>query len=158
MSSSVRAVFDCNTLLQALASPKGPAGACFKLTTNGLVSLFVSSVVVNELRNVTSRPIVIRKLRLTTERVAEFLETINIIATSLDGFAEPFTFERDPKDAHYVNLAIAADARLIVSRDKDLLDLMTNSMPEGRELLRRYPDFRVLNPSAFLAIVEVQPE
>ena len=34
-----------------------------------------------------------------------------------------FTYDRDPKDEKYVNLAIAGNASFIVSRDKDLLDL-----------------------------------
>ena len=56
MTAVMRVVFDCNTLLQGLASPGGPAGRCVQLALDGKVSLFVSPAVVEELRDVASRP------------------------------------------------------------------------------------------------------
>ena len=39
----VRAVFDGNVLLQAMANPNGPAGACFSEVRTGMVSVdFIS--------------------------------------------------------------------------------------------------------------------
>jgi predicted nucleic acid-binding protein len=63
---------------------------------------------------------------------------------------------RDPDDSHYVNLALAADAKLIVSRDRDLLDLMDNSIPEGLDFQGRFPSLRILDPVAFLREFEEQ--
>jgi putative PIN family toxin of toxin-antitoxin system len=148
--TTTRVVFDCNTLLQALASPEGPAGQCVQLAIDGKVHLFLSPYVIEELRDVISRPKVITKLELITERVDEFIEAIQIASTILDGFARPFSYERDPDDAEYVNLAIAADAKLIVSRDKDLLDLMSASNPEAADFQRRFPSVRILSPVGFL--------
>ena len=68
----------------------------------------------------------------------------------MQGFPETFVYERDPDDAHYVNLALAADAKLIVSRDKDLLDLMDQAKPEGRDFHTRFPTVRILDPVSFL--------
>jgi len=53
-------------------------------------------------------------------------------------------------NAHYVNLALAADARLIVSRDNDLLDLMDSTKPGAIAFQKQYPSLRVLNPVVFL--------
>ena len=64
MNRSIRVVFDCNTYLQALSAPDGPAGRCVQLAIDGRVSLFLSSEVIEELREVTARPKVIKKLRL----------------------------------------------------------------------------------------------
>jgi len=130
----IRVVFDCNTLLQAFASPNGPAGKCVQLAINGDVSLFISSTVLDELRDVTSRPRLMAKLALVDKRVAEFVERLSIAATLLADFPEIFRYSRDPDDAHYVNLALAAGAKLVVSRDKDLLDLMTAVAPEALQL------------------------
>jgi predicted nucleic acid-binding protein len=69
---------------------------------------------------------------------------------------EQWTYDRDPDDAHYVNLALAVGARLIVSRDKDLLDLMKESSQPGTALRAQHLEFRVLTPPQFLAIVEAQ--
>ena len=56
-----------------------------------------------------------------------------------------FTLDRDPKDEIYVNLAIEAGASYLVSRDKDLLDLMND--PDFRS---RFPGLTILDPVAFL--------
>jgi predicted nucleic acid-binding protein len=103
-----------------------------------------------ELRDVSARSNFIEKLRLEPARVQEFLEAIEIAGTVLSGFPNVFIYERDPDDAHYVNLAIAANAKLIVSRDQDLLDLMDATKPDAFEFQSRFPSFRILNPVAFL--------
>lgn len=107
-----------------------------------------------ELREVASRPKVIAKLGLVPDRVQEFIEAIEIAATVLTGFPEAFAYERDPDDAHYVNLALAADAKWIVSRDKDLLDLTDPTKPESAEFHARFPLLRILSPTAFLRGIE----
>ncbi len=81
---------------------------------------------------------------------------IEIVATLLAGFPETFTYQRDPDDAHYVNLALAADAKLIVSRDNDLLDLMDATKPEAAEFQTRYPSLRILSPVGFLREVAAE--
>ena len=49
-----------------------------------------------------------------------------------------FAYPRDPKDEPYVNLAVAAAADYVVTRDKDLLDLMTGHTDEAKAF-RRFP-------------------
>jgi putative PIN family toxin of toxin-antitoxin system len=150
MSDGTRVVFDCNTFVQALGAPDGPAGRCVQLAFDGRIQLFISPAVIDELREVTRRPSVIAKLGLVSERVDDFIEAVEVAATLLDGFAETFRYERDPDDAHYVNLALAADAKLIVSRDKDLLELMDVSKPGARDFQLRFPTLRILDPVTFL--------
>jgi putative PIN family toxin of toxin-antitoxin system len=90
MTATTRVVFDCNTFVQALAAPEGPAGQCVQLAIEGKVSLFISPSVLGELREVTSRPKVIAKLHLVTERMEDFFEALEIAATLLAGFPEVF--------------------------------------------------------------------
>ncbi len=150
MTTSTRVVFDCNTFLQALASPNGPAGRCVQLAIDGKVELFLSPTVFEELHDVASRPKVIAKLQLSPDRTQEFIDVIEVTATILAGFPEPFVYERDPDDAHYVNLAVAANANLIVSRDKDLLDLMDSTKRQTADFQERFPQLRILDPVSFL--------
>lgn len=157
MTIPMRVVFDCNILLQALASPGGPAGRCIQLAFDGKVDLFVSSRELGEFGEVASRPSVVAKLGLIADRVREFLAAVEVAATVLLNFPEGFVYRRDPDDAHYVNLAAAANAMRIVSRDKDLLDLMDVTKPEAAEFQERFPLLRVLEPSAFLREVEQSP-
>jgi len=50
-------------------------------------------------------------------------------------------YDRDPDDAHDVNLAEATRADFLGSRDNDLLDLMKN---DGFKT--RFPNLRVISP------------
>ncbi len=83
--------------------------------------------------------------------MSDTLDNLPSAAVVMPIVPEVWTYARDPDDAHYVNLALATGARLIVSRDKDLLDLMKPSTPESRQFMSEYPGFTVLTPPQFLA-------
>ena len=156
MSQATRVVFDCNTFLQALSSPDGPAGKCFQLAVDGQVTLFISPAILDEFHDVSSRPRVVAKLRLRPDRVTEFSEAIQLVATILSDFPQPFAYARDPDDAEYVNLALAAQAALIVTRDNDLLDLMDVGRTEGNDFQARFPTLTILNSVQFLHTIRVR--
>jgi len=65
-----------------------------------------------------------------------------------------FELPRDPGDEPYLNLAIETGARFLVTRDRDLLDLMRWDTEEGRNFQSRFPDLRILDPVAFLREAE----
>lgn len=156
MSELTRAVFDCNTFLQALSSPHGPAGHCVQLAIDGKVRLFISPAILDEFHDVSNRPRVIAKLHLQPERMAAFTEAIQLAATIVSGVSEPFEYARDPDEAKYVNLALAVQATLIVTRDNDLLDLMDAARREGRDFQTRFPSIRIVNPVQFLSETRVR--
>jgi predicted nucleic acid-binding protein len=58
-------------------------------------------------------------------------------------------YRRDPKDEPYINLAIAAGADYLTSRDKVLLDLMKDP-----EFTSKYPGIRILDPASLLRELE----
>jgi len=66
---------------------------------------------------------------------------------------ETYELERDPKDSKYINLAIAAKAPYLVTRDKDLLTFMSESEEVARDFRSRYPDLHILSPRDF--VVEI---
>lgn len=153
MSQSLKVIYDSNVFLQALANPDGPAGRCITLTLEGTVALFISPHVLDEIRDVTQRPKLVAKFRLRRDRVETLLDNLLIAAVVVTSVPEHWTYERDPTDAHYVNLALAAGATLVVSWDKDLLDLMNDANPDGKALRTQHPGFRVLTPPQFLEII-----
>jgi len=59
-----------------------------------------------------------------------------------------FSLPRDPDDAKYVDLAVASKAAFIITRDNDLLSLMTDA-----EFKSTYPGLTIIAPAAFLAHV-----
>lgn len=60
----------------------------------------------------------------------------------------------DPKDSHYVNLALASDAKLTVSRDKHPLGLTNPAKPPAAEFMSRFPHLKVLQPEELLRLLE----
>lgn len=155
MKEPERVVFDCNIFFQALISPSGPAGQALDAVVDGSCLLFVSEFIFDELKDITSRPHLVARFSLTAERVALFLESIAEIATALVDVPAVFELPRDPKDARYVDLALAAQAKLIVSRDLDLLSLTDPSTPEGRDFRARFPDIEILTPTELLRLLNL---
>jgi putative PIN family toxin of toxin-antitoxin system len=149
-----RAVFDCVILLQAAGHPTGPAGACLQTVRDGRLELIVSPDVLVEVRDVLTRPKSLRKFpALTLEAVELFLDDVTSHAITLADVPKVFKLARDPKDEPYLNLAIAAGARYLVSRDNDLLDLMRD---EG--FRRQYPDLAIIDPATLLRELRSVPE
>jgi putative PIN family toxin of toxin-antitoxin system len=148
----LRVVFDCNVFLQALVNPDGAAGACLRLLDQGELELFVSAPVFAEITDVLTRPRV-KQLApaLTLNEITAFLDDIRRQAIFLLNVPDEYRFTRDPKDEPYLNLAIAAGASFLVSKDSDLLDLMTKQSDEAREFRHRYPVINILTAPAFLA-------
>jgi len=65
-----------------------------------------------------------------------------------------FELPRDPDDESYLNLAIEAEARFLVTRDRDLLDLMRWDTKEGRDFQSRFRQLKILDLVAFLKEIE----
>ncbi|HYO26283.1 MAG TPA: putative toxin-antitoxin system toxin component, PIN family [Lacipirellulaceae bacterium] len=154
MSATPRVVFDCNVLLQALISQYGPSFAAVDAARKGQVRLFLSEQVITELRSVAVRPRLADKFRLTDAKVDKFVAGLREHSHWLTVIPHVFDFPRDPTDAHYIDLAVAADAHLIVSRDADLLSLADATTPDGRDFSDQFPTLRILTPPQLLIELE----
>jgi len=146
---TLRAVFDCMVFLQGAARPAGPARACLRLAEAGKVTLCISASILAEVRDVLTRPKTQARFPLLTPAwVEELLQGIVGKSLAIQHVPAAFALERDPKDEPYINLAIAAAAKFLVTRDKDLLNLMSDS-----DFCQRYPALSILDPVAFLKAV-----
>ena len=94
MTLPERAVFDCNVLLQALLSSRGPAGRLLEAAKEGKLTLFISAFVIEELRDVATRPKVQRKYQLSLEMVEQFCRELVGHATVVDSVPHVFDFPR----------------------------------------------------------------
>jgi putative PIN family toxin of toxin-antitoxin system len=149
-----RAVFDCVILLQAAGRPSGPAAACLQAVRDGRLELVISPDILAEVRDVLTRPKTLRKFpALTPEAVDAFLADLASHATTLASVPKVFSLPRDPKDEPYIDLAVAAQARYLVSRDNDLLDLMNDAA-----FRQQFPDLTVIDPVALLRELAPTPE
>jgi uncharacterized protein len=144
-----RAVFDCMVFLQGAGRPAGPARACFRLVDEDRVALCLSGEILAEVRDVLTRPKTLRKFPLLSAEWAEtFVQNAASKGIVLTQVPKAFTLSRDPKDEPYLNLALAAQAQYLVSRDRDLLDLMNDET-----FRQRFPDLIILDPAAFLQAI-----
>jgi putative PIN family toxin of toxin-antitoxin system len=113
----------------------------------------VSDHVLAEVREVLERPRVRAKNpAVTDETTRELLDRLARIATKVADVPSLFSLPRDPDDEPYVNLALAADADYLVTRDRDLLDLMND--PGFRA---SHPRLIILNPVALLQVLTPTP-
>jgi putative PIN family toxin of toxin-antitoxin system len=150
-----RVVFDCNVLLQAAAREKSAAAQCLNLAESVLIQICVSREVLAEAEDVLNRP----KIRthfpdLSDEIVGAFLKRLQQLSVLVHPVPKKFSYPRDEDDEPYINLAVAAGASFIISRDKDLLDLMTGHADECKEFRQRFRPLRVIEPAEFLRLIE----
>ncbi len=156
-TGSLGVVFDCNVFLQALANDESAAAKALDLLEAGLITLFVSEPILREVRDVLTRPKIRKQMpRITDIRVSALLQRLTDKATLIQNIPEEFQYERDPKDEMYLNLAIVANATYLVSRDQDILDLMTTSADVARQFRSRYPFLRILKAADFVSEIGSQ--
>src|SRR5262249_49209275 len=116
-------VLDCVVLLQSVANEDGPAAPVLDLLDEGRVVIYVSRTTLDEARYVLSRDELRAKVRTITDVAVEALfERLDQHAIFVKQILRRFQYPRDPKDEPYINLALAAGADYIVSRDNDLLN------------------------------------
>jgi predicted nucleic acid-binding protein len=90
------------------------------------------------------------RLGMTLDQVDELLDKLRVVAEIIE--EPPVVFEHpiDPKDGPYIDLAVAASATVITSRDKHLLNLMNPAKPWSADFRARFPQMRVISPEVFL--------
>jgi uncharacterized protein len=151
----IRVVFDCNSFLQAAINQESLAGNCYKLIEERVVELFVSQDVLDEIEEVINRPHIRERFEtLTVERIENFLSSIKNLAVFVRKIPKVFSLPRDVDDEIYINLAVECEADFIVTRDKDLLDLMT-AIDENSKLFRqKFRPLKIVQPLDFLRIAD----
>lgn len=148
----LRVVFDCMIFLQAATRSTGPAAALLELAEIGELELLVADACLEEIRDVLTRPSIQRKFpSLTTSTVGEFIERIHVCSVLETNVPSVFVLDRDPKDAKYIDLVIAAKADVLVTRDKDLLDLREPDSPLSPVFEKMNWQCKILDPFEMLS-------
>lgn len=154
-AKTVRAVFDCNVFLQAVSRETSIAAKCLRMVEKGLVQFFLSEDVLNEVEDVLNRSAIRNHFQTLTDEIVEaFLLRLQNNSEIIRSVPNRFKYARDPDDEIYINLAIEPNTAFIVSRDKDLLDLMNAYTLEAKEFRQRFRPLKVIEPLAFL--LEIQ--
>ena len=137
MSRPSRVVLDTNVVLSALVFGGGPAARIRRAWQNGTCVPLVSTMTVQELIRVLAYP----KFRLSAgdreQLLADYLPWATTVAVPAKPPATPPC--RDPFDIPFLQLAAAGRASMLVTGDRDLLELADQ------------PRYRILTPADFLA-------
>ncbi len=146
----IRAVFDCNAFWQMFFGTI-TGNQCWDLVKDGRVELIVSRAVIEEIADVLTRPETqARFITATDEKVKAFIDEILEQATFIKSVSPHFSYPRDPKDEPYINLAVESEADFLVSRDKDLLDLMIGYDRASKEFRQRFRPLTVVDTKTFI--------
>jgi putative PIN family toxin of toxin-antitoxin system len=149
-----RVVFDCNVLVQAISNEAGPAAESLNLLQQNRIEVYISRAILKELRKVFQYPGVRAKFPgLNDERIETFTRKLTFRANLLRHVPHVFDYPRARQDEPYLDLAAAAGADFLVSRDQDLLSLADDHSALGKQLRHRCRRLRIVNPVAFLSIL-----
>lgn len=151
MADRPRVVLACVILLQAAARPKSAAAKCLELSERGSIRIFVSEETLTEIQEVLERPEIRAQFPdLNDEVVEAFVKRLQVIAEFVAKVPRRFRYERDEDDEPYINLAIAVDSSFLVSRDHDLLQLMSGHADDCKEFRQRHRSLKVVTPEDLL--------
>lgn len=154
MSIFPRIVLDTGVYLQAALNPDGPAASVIRHIEAGDVTAFICPRVRSEIEVVLDYPELRSKYsRLTDERAMEILQRIDAIVQMVPNPPRYVEYPRDPKDEPPLNLAVEVRADYLISRDKDLLSLDTDT-----DFRARFNSLRVVDPVVFLTEIQPPPD
>jgi putative PIN family toxin of toxin-antitoxin system len=133
--------------LQWAALPQGRHHATIRAVYEGAVRLYLSQALLDEIRDVLSRPeVVARSPNITPDRLKQVLATTLEIAEWVADVPPAFTWPQHPDDDHLFNLAIACKAELLVTWETRILKLGADTTPEAQKLRALAPQLQIITP------------
>lgn len=146
-----RVVLDTNVMLAGLVSASSASQRVVDALMERKAIPLVSYAVMAEYRAILLHPAITARFPdLTQRRVAMALHRFQYGTDEIATGRVKFEFPRDPKDAMFVELAIAGGATHIVSLDPDLLSLPLGRTEASRRFRQRLRGVSVLRPGGFL--------
>jgi putative PIN family toxin of toxin-antitoxin system len=148
---SLRLVLDTNVLLAGLTSESSASQRIVDGLQSRRAVPLVSREVLAEYRAVLLHPEIISRFEhLNAKRVLLALERLRFVADVYSDLRVKFSFPRDPRDAKFIELAIAGEATHIITLDRDLLSLPASRTDAGKRFRQRLPKIHVLRPAELL--------
>lgn len=146
-----RLVVDTNVLLRGLINIRSTSGRVLNACDARSVVIVLSNAALSEYRAVLTDPVVVGPYpELTRRKVELVLRRLRYVGDVIRSVGVRFEFPRDPKDAKWIELAIAGRATHIISVDNDLLSLSTGRGDASKRFRQRLPGVDVIEPGEFL--------
>ncbi len=132
----MRIVLDTNVLLASVFWNGTPSGIVQR-AIDKKIDLLISEPILNELRKVLQDPE--EKFQLTEQESDDVIAAILVFARIIQ-LKTQIMITRDPNDNHVIACGIDGQADYIISRDKDLLALIS------------YKEIKIIQPEEFLVV------
>lgn len=143
---SIPVVYDTMLFFQAASRPDR-VHASFQAIRDQRVTLCMSPELLAEVHDVLTRPEYQSRFpALTAEGVAAFLADVTSRATLFESVRAAFSWPSHPDDDHVFNLAIHAKAKYLVTWERRILKLATESTEAAKFLQRLAPDLGIITP------------
>jgi putative PIN family toxin of toxin-antitoxin system len=147
----LRLVLDTNVLLAGLVSKSSASQKVVDVLQARKAIPLLSPPVLAEYRVVLSHPAITSRFPELTQRQIELaLHRLRYIGDEYRKMRVKFQFQRDPRDAMFIELAIAGDATHLLTMDADLLSLPTARTDAGRRFRQRLPRLTLETPQSFV--------
>jgi putative PIN family toxin of toxin-antitoxin system len=148
---TLRLVLDTNVLLAGLVSKSSASQKVVDFLQARKAIPLLSPPVLAEYRAILLHPaITARFANLTLRRVELALHRLRYVGDECSAKRVKFELERDPRDAMFLELAIAGGATHLVTMDADLLTLPTARTDAGKRFRQRLPHISVQTPQCFI--------
>jgi putative PIN family toxin of toxin-antitoxin system len=119
----VKVVLDTNVLLSGLMAPEGTPGRVLAAWFEGRFDVATSIEQLAEIGRTLSYPKIHRKLKWDEHRIGQFVRQLYLRAEVVDLHSISVEIPRDPQDTTILATFIASFADVLVSGDRDLLEL-----------------------------------
>ena len=136
----IRAVIDTNLLISYILTQGATISRLIDHWEKGSFCYLASRPIIEELKDVLSRPRLRRKMRGDPQFLIDLVETETEQTAGLLVLEKDIC--RDPKDIKFIACAVEGDADYIVTGDKDLLDL---GEYQGIKMIRVYQFVSILD-------------
>lgn len=144
-------VVDTNTLVRSFWNLRSPSAMVLELCRRRVVRLLLSKPVLDEYREVLSYDeIVSRRPEITGADVEVAVRRLRYVSEFQRAVRFRFTFDRDPEDEKFLELAIAGRASDIVTHDRDILSLAAAHTDAAKRFRRLLPGLQIRTAEGFL--------
>jgi len=119
----VKVVLDTNVLLSGLLAPGGTPGRIVAAWFEARFEVVMSLYQLAEIGRVLGYPKIYRKLGWDEQRIEQFLRQLYIRVEVIELHSPSAEVPRDPDDVPILATLVASGADVLVSGDRDLLEL-----------------------------------
>jgi len=142
----MKVVLDANLFVSAVLTSGGKPAQVLDAWRADRFELVIREDILEEIREVLSRPQIRKRHQWTEEELDRFLDDLRELASTTSGELHIEAIADDPDDNMYLACAIEGDADYIISGDQHLLKLGT------------FEGIKIITPAQFLEILKSESQ